>query len=271
MRRVIVAAICAALWACGGGPQAEEGSTLDPADDPDDDGTAQRVEMVKYEQKTRELLEANQKLGDLRGQVDEQRRRLSIICIDHPDHEVCQPQTQAMYARKAFCEDPEFTHHVDEVVKACHRGECKQLDQANEISRSQYMLLTQRLPHALTLFRANRTQLDRDDKKQLQRFLEVLQGEKGFVIVVGRASRDGDWRKNIQLAIDRANATRAYLVDEMGMDSERVGIITYGAEKMYLTELDAERLTDRKLTVKQANRSALVFAYPCWEGVERAF
>ena len=35
---------------------------------------------------------------------------------------------------------------------------------------------------------------------------------------------------------------------------------------MYLTQLDAERLTDKTLTEKQANRSALVFSYPCYEG-----
>ena len=43
-----------------------------------------------------------------------------------------------------------------------------------------------------------------------------------------------------------------------------VGYITYGHEKMYLTALDAERMgKGRRLSVKQANRSAFVFAYPC--------
>ena len=31
-------------------------------------------------------------------------------------------------------------------------------------------------------------------------------------------------------------------------------------------ELDAQRLTERKMSVRQANRSALVFAYPCYDG-----
>ena len=55
------------------------------------------------------------------------------------------------------------------------------------------------------------------------------------------------------------------MVNQMGMDKDRVGYITYGHEKMYLTDLDAERLSKRKLTIKQANRSALVFAYPCYD------
>lgn len=253
-------ACCGALSACGAKP-APVGDTLAPADD----GDPQAITVVQYEEKTRQLMETTRKLGDLQGQLDDQRRRLSIICIDHPDHHVCQPHTEALYARKAFCEDKEFTKHVDEVVHACHQGECKQVDQAEQISRAQYMLLTQRLPHSLLLFNAYGTRLDGKDKKQLQQFLEYLQGEKGYVIIVGRASRDGDWRQNIQLALDRANNTRNYLVQDLGVDPRRVGFITYGADKMYLTELDAERLTEKKLTMKQANRSALVFSYPCFD------
>ncbi len=267
MKAWMLAPIALLVAACGAAPSTV-GSTLDePAED---DGPPQAVELVKYEQKTKELLETTEKLNAVRGQVDEQRRRLAVICVDHPDHEVCQPQTAAAYARKTFCEDPEFTGHVDAVVNACHRGECKELDQAEQIGRAQYMLLTQRLPHSLVLFRASNTRLDRDDKKQVQHFLDALQGEKGFVIIVGRASRDGNWRQNIRLALDRANAVRKYLVEDLGMDKERVGFITYGAEKMYLTELDAARLSQQKLSVKRANRSALIFAYPCWEGAERA-
>ena len=56
------------------------------------------------------------------------------------------------------------------------------------------------------------------------------------------------------------------MVDQLGVDAKRVGYITYGHDKMYLTRLDAERLSGKKLTVKQANRSALVFSYPCYNG-----
>ena len=156
---------------------------------------------------------------------------------------------------------------MNAVVNACHQGECKQVDQAEQISRSQYMLLTQRLPHSLVLFGPSKTRLDRRDKKQIQRFLEVLQGEKGYVIIVGRASKDGNWRHNIKLALKRAENTRKYLVDSMGISADRVGFITYGDEKMYLTRLDAERLSEKKLSEKQANRSALIFSYPCYDGI----
>ena len=259
MRALIVMSALLA-WGCGA-KQAKRGETLEV-----DDETKAKLQIVEYEKKTRELLDTNRKLSDLRTQADDQRRRLQVICVDYPDHQVCRPQTQAMYAREAFCSDEEFTGHVDGVVNACHEGECKQLDEAALISRSQYMLLTQRLPHSLVTFRAGNTRLDRRDKEQLQTFLEFLEGEKGYVIIVGRASKDGSWRQNIKLALRRAENTRRYLVGELGVDESRVGFITYGDEKMYLTQLDAERLTDKTLTEKQANRSALVFSYPCYEG-----
>ena len=260
MRFIIVACMGCLVIGCGQKPKPEPPKDLTP-----------KITIVQYEAKTKALLESNEKLNETRGALDDQQRRLMVICSDPPDHEVCKPQTEAMYARRAFCEDPEFTSHVDAVVNACHQGECKQLDQAELISRTQYMLLTQRLPHSLITFRASRTKLDRRDKKQIQQFLEAIHGEKGYVIVVGRASRDGNWRKNIRLALDRAEHTRKYLVDSMGLDPTRVGFITYGHDKMYLTDLDADRLSKRKLSVKQANRSALIFSYPCFEGTSAPF
>ncbi len=224
------------------------------------------VSIIKYNEKTEALVKATHNLGELRENIDEQRRRLTRICVDYPDHEACQLQTAAAYARKTFCSDKEFTGHINEVVKSCHQGQCKQVDQANLITRGQYMMLVQRLPHTLVTFRAARSKLDRRDRKQLQRFIETIQAEKGYMIIVGRASKDGPWRKNLQYALSRAENTRKFLVDQLGVDNKRVGYITYGHAKMYLTSLDAERLTTRKLSVKQANRSALVFTYPCWEG-----
>lgn len=245
--------------ACGGGPP----SRTDPLPAESDEPGA--VTIVEYEKKTQELLETSQKLGELRGNLDEQARRLAVICIDYPDHAVCQPQTAAEYARSAFCADPEFTEHVNRVVDACHQGECKQVDQAEQISRSEYMLLTQRLPHMLITFNASSTGLDAKDKTRLQQFVETVRGEKGYMIIVGRASKDGNWRENLKLALGRAENTRKYLVDEVGVDQKRAGFITYGADKMYLTQLDAERLTEEKLSTKQANRSALIFSYPCYD------
>lgn len=265
MKSTMLVLALVALVGCGARQEPKGGALESGSDDP------QKITYVEYAAKTQKLLETNRKLNDLRGQLDDQRRRLAAICVDHPDHEVCRPQTEAMYARRAFCEDEEFTRHVDSVVNACHEGECKQLDQAEQISRSQYMMLTQRLPNSLVLFRAGRTKLDRGDRAQLQQFLENLRGERGYVIIVGRASRDGDWRQNIRLALDRAQHTREYLVRDLGVDPTRVGFITYGHDKMYLTALDAERLSDEDLSVKQANRSALVFSYPCYEGADVAF
>lgn len=253
------------LAACGPRQPAPEGTDEGPAEG-EATGDDPNLVILKYEQKTQQLLETTNQLNDTRGKLDEQQRRLAIICADYPDHAVCQPQTAAAYARAAFCEDKEFTDHVDKVVAACHQGECKQLDEAAMIARDQYMLLTQRLPHSLITFKAASKKLDDEDRRQLQQFVEVMGAEKGYVIIVGRASKDGDWKQNVKLAIDRAENTRQELVNQMGLDQSRVGYITYGHEKMYLTQLDAERLTQKKLTPKQANRSALVFAYPCFEG-----
>ncbi len=245
------------LMACGGQrmtePEEEEGGKPGP------------VEYLKYEKQTQELMKTAEKLNETQGNLEEQRRRLTVICVDYPDHAVCAPQTAASYAREVFCDDDEFTRHVDLVVQACKSGSCKEMDSAEQISRSQYMVLTQRLPHSLITFKASQTRLDRRDKAQIQQFMEHIRGERGYVIVVGRASKDGSWKRNLQLAIKRAKTTREFLTSSMGMDEERVGYITYGHEKMYLTGLDAERLSERKLSIKQANRSALIFAYPCYE------
>lgn len=257
--------LCLLLVACGGAQKGSGGSSLDAEDDEGDGKGTMEVQIVEYEKKTKELMDATHQLGELRTQVDEQSRRLQVICLDYPDHEVCQPHTRFNYAREAFCSDKEFTKHVDEVVAACHQGECKQVDEAEQISRSQYMLLTQHLPHQLITFRASDTNLDKEDREDLQRFLETIDGEKGYVIIVGRASKDGSWRKNLELALGRAEKTRRFLVETLGMDQGRVGYITYGHEKMYLTELDAKRLSERKLNERQANRSALIFAYPCYD------
>ena len=127
------------------------------------------------------------------------------------------------------------------------------------------------LGDSLVLFGAAKSILDRNDKRQLQQFFETIRGEKGSVVIVGRASRDGNWRKNIVYALQRAENTRRFLVNDLGLDPNRVGFITYGEEKMYLTELDAERLSEKKLTTKQANRSALVFSYPCYEGADAPY
>ncbi len=255
-RPLLVAALC--LGACGGPPK-----RTDPLPVESDEPGA--VTIVEYEKKTKELLETSRKLGELRGNLDEQARRLAVICVDYPDHQVCQPQTEAEFARDAFCSDPEFTEHVNRVVDACHQGECKQVDQAEQISRSEYMILTQRLPHLLITFNASSTALDTKDKKRVQQFVEAVRGEKGYMIIVGRASKDGNWRENLKLALGRAENTRKFVVDEVGVDQRRAGYITYGADKMYLTQLDAERLTEEKLSTTQANRSALVFSYPCYD------
>jgi outer membrane protein OmpA-like peptidoglycan-associated protein len=224
------------------------------------------IEILEYELRTAQLLDATARLEESQSQLDDQQRRLQVICTDYPEHLVCQPQTEAFYAREAFCSDDGFTEHVDSVVASCHQGQCKQVDQAELLSRSDYMTLVSRLPHSLVTFGASRTRLDRRDKAQLQHFMEQVRGEKGYVIIVGRASRDGSWRRNIRLALDRAEHTRQFIVDQLGVDPDRVGFITYGHEKMYLTELDAQRLSERKMSVRQANRSALVFAYPCYDG-----
>ncbi len=223
------------------------------------------IELVKYEQRTQELLDTAEKLNTAQEDLEDQRLRLAKICVDYPDHIVCQPQTAAEYARKAFCSDTEFTSHVNGVVQSCHQGQCKQVDQAQFISRTNYRTLVQRLPHALVTFRSADTKLDKRDRRQLQQFVEGGQGAKGYFIIVGRASKDGSWKQNVKLALERAENTRRFLVEDLGISSDKAGYITYGHAKMYLSELDAERLSQRKLSVRQANRSALVFTYPCYE------
>lgn len=228
------------------------------------------VSVVEYEAKTAALVQAMEELEALQGNVDEQRRRLQVICADYPDHDVCKAQTNAAYAKKAFCEDENFVQHVDEIVKACHQGACKEVDEANLLGRTEYMTLVSNLPHKLITFRNAETRLDDKDKRALQQYIETIGADGGYVIIVGRASKDGPWRDNLRYALDRAENTRSYLVDSLGLSSDRVGYITYGHEKMYLTKLDAERLAQQKLTTREANRSALLFVYPCFNGAATA-
>ncbi len=229
----------------------------------DDIKSQHDVNVIELDKKTQALMQTSEELGSTRDTLDEQRRRLTLICTDYPKHQVCAAQTAATYARKAFCEDKTFVEHVDEVVSACHQGQCKQVDQAELLTRSQYMALVSRLPHTLVTFGSAKTKLDKADREQLQRFIEQVQGEKGYVIIVGRASKDGSFKKNIRLALDRANNTRGFVTGQLGLPEKNVGYITYGHPKMYLTKVDAERLSAKKMSVKQANRSAFVFAYPC--------
>ena len=224
--------------------------------------TAEGVEVVEPAKLTVALQRTSEQLAESQTQLDDQKRRLQRICSDYPDHEVCKPQTEAAYAKKAFCSEPTFTKHVDEIVNACHEGQCKQVDDAALLTRGQYMTLVQSLPHSLVLFGNADKRLDAADKRQLQQFIELIQAEDGYVIIVGRASRDGSWKHNLRLALDRAEETREFLVGTLGLSDKQVGYITYGHEKMYLTSLDVERLTTRKVSATQGNRSALVFAYP---------
>ena len=224
--------------------------------------------QLKYQKKTNELIQTSEKLNTIKNTLEEQQWRLSAVCTDHPDHSACAPYTNATEAKKIFCKDPNFVQHVDQVIKSCHQGQCKQLDQAQQIDRNQYMMLLQGLPHTLVTFKANQTTLDKRDRNKIQQFLEQLGGIKGYVVIVGRASKDGAWRHNIKLAVQRAESARKYIVNRMGVNAGKVGYITYGDEKMYLTALDIERLgkqSKRRLSTKQANRSALIFSYPCYE------
>lgn len=225
----------------------------------------EELTILELEKKTRQLMETSDALFSLQGKHEEQVRRLKVICADYPEHQVCDLHKARHYALEAFCSDKEFVGHVDEIVNACHQGACKQVDQAELLTRSQYMTLVTKLPHKLITFGGGKTKLDRRDKKELQQFIEALgsDGGGGYMIIVGRASKDGPWRLNLRLALDRAENTRRYLVETLGIDSGRVGYITYGHSKMYLTELDAQRLSTKKLSAKQANRSSLVFTYPC--------
>ena len=223
---------------------------------------------LKYKDKTQKLIKTSEQLNEVKSTLEEQQWRLSAVCADHSDHQACAPYTNASEAKKIFCKDPFFVKHVDQIVQSCHQGQCKQLDQAQQIDRNQYMMLMQGLPHTLITFKANQTRLDKKDQREIQKFLELLGGVQGYVVVVGRASKDGSWKHNIKLAVNRAESARKYIVNDMGIDASRVGYITYGDEKMYLTGLDIDRLTQSKkkrLSIKQANRSALIFSYPCFE------
>ncbi|MFO0744657.1 MAG: hypothetical protein U1F43_03150 [Myxococcota bacterium] len=223
------------------------------------------VKVVEYEAKTKELLLATEKLEGLQTNVDEQRRRLQVLCADYPKHAACDEYASAAFARKAFCEDTNFTQHVDDIVNSCNQGACKQVDEAALLSRTDYMTLVQHLPHKLITFHSADTHLDAKDKKALQEYLEAMHGDDGFIIIVGRASREGPWNDNLRYAVDRAESARSFIVDTLGVDAHHVGYITYGHEKMYLTDLDVERLSEKKLSTTEANRSALIFAYPCYK------
>lgn len=257
-----LAGLSLATWSCATKPKVQEPAPEVGEEAPTPPGY---VKVVEYEAKTKALLEATDKLEGLQSDVDEQRRRLQVLCADYPKHVACDEYAKAEFARRAFCEDANFTTHVDDIVKSCHQGACKQVDEAQLLSRTDYMTLVSHLPHKLITFKSADTNLDKKDQASLQQYLEAVRGDEGFIIIVGRASREGPWNDNLRYALDRAESTRKFIVENMGIDASRVGYITYGHEKMYLTEVDAERLSERKLSTREANRSALVFTYPCYK------
>lgn len=251
--------IAVSLVACGASPS---GKDDDDDDNDKDKGGSDNIIKLEYEKKTKALVETSQKLQDAEQEVKEQNKRLKSVCADHPNHIACQPYTNAQRAREIFCSDEKITAHIEEIIDSCHQGQCKQLDQASQINRNQMMLLLQSLPHLLVKFKAGQTKLDQKDHEDIQNFLEMIDGNDGYVMIVGRASKDGAWKKNIELAVQRAENTRKYITTQMGVDPKNTGYITYGEEKMYLTETDAKRL-GKNLSVTQANRSAFLFSYPC--------
>ncbi len=251
--------ISSLMFACGAQPKTADQPV---SSDDDDKGEIQKIEEVEYKKTTKALMETSEKLKVVEETAKELGWRLKAICADHEDHQACQPYTDAQKAKELFCADKTITSHIEKIIESCHQGQCKQLDSAQEINRNQMLLLLQSLPHLLVLFKANETKLDPKDQSQIQRFLESVDGEKGYVIIVGRASKDGVWKKNISLAVNRAENTRQYLVSEMGLNQKNTGYITYSDQKMLLTDTDAKRL-GKKLSVTQANRSAFIFSYPC--------
>lgn len=256
IRFAAVAALCSSIVACA--------ATV-PKEEHDKVVTEKQVTTLKLEKTTQDLVDATDKLKAIRNNAEEVKRRFGVLCQDYPSHHMCSETLAAKEAKARFCSDKTFVKHVDAVVKACHQGACKQVDQAALLTRADYMRLVQRLPHSLVLFKSKKANIDADDRKQLQEFVESLQAQKGYMIIVGRASKDGIWKKNLTYALNRAEATREFIVGNLGVNKERVGFITYGHDKMYLTETDAKRLSDKQLSAKSANRSAFVFAYPCFE------
>lgn len=248
---------------CASKPETPPPEEVDgPEEDPTPPGY---VKVVEYEQKTKELVLAQEKLQALQGDIDEQRRRLANLCADYPQHVACDVYQAAAFAEKTLCADNTLTKHIDEIVDACNQGACKQVDEAALLARNDYMTLVRHLPHKLVTFKSAETRLDTKDKKALQQYLEAVRGDNGFIIIVGRASREGPWEANLRYAIDRAESTRAFIEQDLGVDPQQIGYITYGHEKMYLTDLDIERLSDKKMSTTEANRSALVFTYPCYK------
>ena len=77
----------------------------------------QQRDMLKVEvaKRTRELMAATDRLRDAQSSIEEQKRRLQLICVDYPDHQSCDLHSAVSYARDAFCDDDEFTAHVDDV------------------------------------------------------------------------------------------------------------------------------------------------------------
>ena len=258
--RFLFAALCmSSAFGCA--------STPEPPKEPNPEEPAPPgyVHVVEYDKKTKELLLATEQLQTLQGDVDEQRRRLQTLCADYPEHAACDEYQKAAFAQKTLCADNELTKHIDEIVSSCNQGACKQVDEAALLARTDYMMLVQHLPHKLVTFRSADTHLDAGDKKALQQYLEAVRGDQGYIIIVGRASREGPWNDNLRYALDRAESTREFIEKTLGVPSQQVGYITYGHEKMYLTDLDIERLSSKKMSSTEANRSALVFTYPCYK------
>ena len=71
------------LWLVGCGARPE----VKPAEEPLNP-EAKKIILLEYEKKTKELIKTTKTLNAMRETLDDQRRRLTVICADYPDHDV---------------------------------------------------------------------------------------------------------------------------------------------------------------------------------------
>lgn len=261
---------------------AMRGAAVEPASPPaeePEDAEQDQVRQIKY-------LRLELQLDELRkAGADAQADSIAAKLGADPTPESIEEASVAVRAwlgeehdrEPAYCADPELSQHMFDLIRNCeHLGRCQDVTDAEPYfaSDAQYKRLVALMPKTTVFFRTGRHTLDRFSQRKLHAFVERdvdLAQAHSYVFVIGRASKVGNYQRNLVLAISRARA----VVDAL-RGKERVmhdiGFTAYARYTIYVTKEDGSVLGEDgklKLSENALNQSATVFLYECPQTVKR--
>jgi outer membrane protein OmpA-like peptidoglycan-associated protein len=181
--------------------------------------------------------------------------------------EVIQLQ-EGLLLRPGPCDDAALVLLVSNLLEQCptlsfcHASKILELV---DVTEAQYTEMMSRLATDFLFFDSGGTTVEPDHEATLSSLKNVVT-EATKVIVIGRASPDGDTFKNRQLADARARNVGDALVRLAGVPSTRIFPVSYGEETLPLTAEAATRYDlkeDDYGSIDRLNRSTTIVRYDC--------